>query len=180
MSEVTSIHSLAQTVTAGAVLFEEGTAGGGMVILLSGRLDVYRGGIKVGSITEPGSYVGESTVLTGNQRSATVVAESSATIIKLSAPQALAFLQEREMEGKVLRNLVERLETANNQMVEKQGRLAEHRESMTELLTSLRNLYTEMDKAEASQDAYYEAMRSLRRVINTYGTGRFTKGRIQI
>jgi len=180
MSEVTSIHSLAQTVNAGSVLFEEGTAGGGMIILLSGRLEVYRGGTKVGTITEPGSYVGESTVLTGNHRSATVVAESSATIIRLSAPQAVAFLQEREMEGKALRNLAERLETANNQLVEKQEKLGEHRESMTELLNSLRMLYTEMDKADASPDSYYEAMRNLRRLINTFGTGRLTKGRIQI
>ena len=115
VSEVKSIHSLAQTVAAGEVLFEEGTEGGGMIILLSGRLDVYRGGIKIASITEPGSYVGESTILTGNQRSATVVAESSATIIQLSAPQAAAFLQGKETEGKALRNLAERLESTNAQ-----------------------------------------------------------------
>ena len=180
MSEITSIHSLAQTVTAGAVLFEEGTVGGGMVILLSGRLDVYRDGTKVGSITEPGSYVGESTVLTGNHRSATVVAESSATIIKLSANQASAFLQEKATEDKAVRNLVERLETANEQLVEKQGRLEEHRQSMTELLEAMRTLYTEMDRADQSPDAYYESMRSLRRLINTYGTGRLSKGRVQI
>lgn len=180
MSEVTSIHSLAQTVNAGSVLFEEGTVGGGMIILLSGRLEVYRGGIKIASITEPGSYVGESTVLTGNQRSATIVAESSATVIRLSEPQAVAFLQEREMEGKALRNLADRLETANNQLVEKQEKLGEHRESTTELLNSLRTLYTEMDRADASPEAYYEAMRNLRRLINTFGTGRLTKGRIQI
>ena len=180
MSEVKSIHSLAQTVAAGEVLFEEGTEGGGMIILLSGRLDVYRGGIKIASITEPGSYVGESTILTGNQRSATVVAESSATIIQLSAPQAAAFLQGKETEGKALRNLAERLESTNAQLVEKQGRVTEFKDSMTELLNSLKALYTEMDKTDPSSDSYYEAMRNLRRLINTYGTGRFSKGRIQV
>ncbi|MBV71452.1 MAG: hypothetical protein CMH52_08880 [Myxococcales bacterium] len=180
VSEVKSIHSLAQTVAAGEVLFKEGTEGGGMIILLSGRLDVYRDGIKIGTITEPGSYVGESTILTGNQRSATVIAESSATIIHLSASQATAFLQGRETEGKALRNLAERLESTNSQLVEKQGRLTEHKESMTELLSSLKNLYAEMDKTEPSQDAYYESMRNIRRLINTYGTGRFTKNRIQV
>ena len=82
---VSSIHSLAQTVSAGTVLFEEGTRGGGMVILLSGRLNVLKGGHKVGVISEAGAYVGEATVLTGKTRSATVVAESSSTIIRLSS-----------------------------------------------------------------------------------------------
>jgi CRP-like cAMP-binding protein len=180
MSEITSIHSLAQTVTAGTVLFEEGTAGGGMVILLSGRLEVYRGGTKVGEVTDPGSYVGESTVLTGNQRSATVIAESSATIIKLSSKQAIAFLAAKGAEDKVLHNLTDRLHDVNDQLVDKTERIANHKEAMTELMTGLRTLYSEMDKADPSPDAYYEAMRTLRRLINTYGTGRFTTGRFQI
>ena len=180
MTEITSIHTLAQTVTAGTVLFEEGTAGGGMVILLSGHLDVYLGGTKIGEITEPGSYVGEATVLTGNQRSATVTAGSSATIIRLSLKQATAFLAAKDAEDKVLQNLANRLQSANDQLVEKSETLGEHREAMTELLNGLRVLYTDMDRADASSDAYYEAMRSLRRLINTYGTGSFSEGRFQI
>ena len=160
-------------------LFEEGTEGGGMIILLSGRLDVYRGGIKIGSISDPGSYVGESTtkpVIRGHDR----CAESSATIIQLSASQAAAFLQGKETEGKALRNLAERLESTNAQLVDKQGRVTEFKDSMTDLLNSLKALYTEMDKTDPSSDSYYEAMRNLRRLINTYGTGRFSKGRIQV
>ena len=180
VSEVTSIHSLAQTVSAGTVLFEEGTSGGGMVILLAGRLDVYRDGTKVGEITEPGSYVGESTILTGRNRSATVVAESSATIIRLSSKQAVAFLAAKEAEGKAVQNLTDRLLEANDQLVERVGRITEQKEAMTELLQGLRTVYSEMDAADASPDAYYESMRTLRRLINTYGTGRFSNGRFQI
>ena len=180
MSEITSIHSLAQTVTAGTVLFEEGTAGGGMVILLAGRLDVYLGGTKVGEITDPGSYVGESTVLTGNQRTATVIAESSATIIRLSSKQAIAFLAAKGAEDKVVHNLANRLKDANDQLVDKSERLTSQKEGMTELLAGLREMYTEMDRAGPSSEAYYETMRTLRRLINTYGTGRFSNGRFQI
>ena len=133
MSEITSIHSLAQTVAAGSILFEEGTFGGGMVILLSGRLAVYRDGHKAATITEPGTYVGEATVLTGKHRSATVVADSSSTIIKLSSNQAGAFLQANAAENKVVKNMAERLQDANQQIVEKQSRLAGHRDAMTEL-----------------------------------------------
>ncbi|MEE2788088.1 MAG: cyclic nucleotide-binding domain-containing protein [Myxococcota bacterium] len=175
-----SIHSLAQTVAAGSVLFEEGTLGGGMVILLSGRLAVYRDGHKVATITEPGTYVGEATVLTGKQRSATVVADSSSTIIKLSSTQAEAFLQADAAENKVFKKMAERLQDANQQIVDKQNRLTGHRDAMTELLHALRVLYTEMDKANASPDSYYETMRTLRRLINTFGTGRFSKGRVQV
>ena len=49
-----------------------------------------------------------------------------------------------------------------------------------EMLQALRTLYIEMEKADASRDAYYEAMRALRRLVNTYGTGRYTKTRILI
>ena len=48
------------------------------------------------------------------------------------------------------------------------------------MLQALRTLYIEMEKADASRDAYYEAMRALRRLVNTYGTGRYTKTRILI
>ena len=93
---------------------------------------------------------------------------------------AAAFLQGKETEGKALRNLAERLESTNAQLVEKQGRVTEFKDSMTDLLNSLKALYTEMDKTDPFSDSYYEAMRNLRRLINTYGTGRFSKGRIQV
>ena len=73
-----------------------------------------------------------------------------------------------------------RLDTANDLLVEKQERLGTQKEAMTELLTAMRTLYRDMDSADATSEAYYESMRNLRRLINTYGTGRFTKGRIQI
>jgi len=180
MSELTSLHSLAQTVKAGTVLFEEGTTGGGMIILLSGRLAVYRGGHKVGTIAEPGAYVGESTVLTGQNRTATVVAESSATLVRLTENQANAFLNTPAAENKVVRHMSDRLRSVNQQLIEKLDRITNQKEAMTEMLQALRTLYIEMEKADASRDAYYEAMRALRRLVNTYGTGRYTKTRILI
>ena len=180
MSEFSSIHSLAQTITAGTTLFEEGTVGGGMIILLTGSLDVFRGGTKVGVISEPGSYVGEATVLTGKTRSATVVAESSVTIIRLSSSQALAFLDATGAEEKVVRNMSERLESANDQLVEKTAKIASHREAMTELLDGLKSLYVEMDQSASDAAAFATAMKQVRLLVNNYGTGRFTKGRIQV
>ena len=180
MKEFSSIHSLAQTLSAGTTVFEEGTIGGGMIILLTGALDVYRGGTKVGSINEPGSYVGEATVLTGKSRSATVVAESSATIIRLSAKQALAFLDSTGTEEKVVRNMSERLESANDQLVEKTEKIGSYREAMTEVLETLKTTYIELDQSSRDAAALENAMKQIRLVINNFGSGRFTKGRIQI
>ena len=60
---------------------EEGTAGGGIIVLLSGRLTVKRKPAKLES-SQNGLLAGESTFVTGKLRSAAVVAENSATIIR--------------------------------------------------------------------------------------------------
>ena len=52
---VTLVYTFASAdVEPGTVLFEEGTAGGGIVVLLAGRLIVTKKGHTVGQITEPG------------------------------------------------------------------------------------------------------------------------------
>ena len=175
---VNSIHSLAQTVSAGTVLFEEGTRGGGMIILLSGRLNVLKGGHKVGTISEAGAYVGEATVLTGKNRSATVVADSSSTIIRLSSIQAEAFLDAKGAGKKVVRNMAERLERAHDQIAGSQDKITGQVDAMTELLGGLRALYDDMKELEATAESMNEVRRKVRRLINTYGTGEFSKNRI--
>lgn len=173
-----SLHSLARTFAAGTVLFEEGTAGGGMVILLAGRLGVYREGKKVGSITEPGSYVGESSVITGSDRTATVKAESSVTIVKLTAEQAQNFLGTRTAKRKMVKNIADRLETVNGRLVDLQQRVEVQKDAMGEVLTLMRQLYFELEAVETRPEVS-EARRKLRLAINKFGTGRYTKKRIQ-
>ena len=174
MTDVKSIHSLAQTVESGTVLFEEGAPGGGMIILLSGRLSVSVRGQEVAVISEPGAYVGETSVLTGNARSATVTASSSATIIRLSKKQASVFLQAEAAEGKVVENLSKRLGKTNDTLTENLSRLHEVSQGLYQLLRALKSLYQQMDEAEASSESYHEAMRVLRRLINEYGSAKLT------
>ena len=170
MTDVKSIHSLAQTVEPGTILFEEGAPTGGMIILLSGRLSVSVRGQKVASISEAGSYVGETSVLTGQARSATVSAESSVTFIRLSRSQAQVFLQAEAAEGKVVENLSARLARANDTLTEKLSRLVSS--GMHDLLTKLKGLYREMDEAEPTPNSYHEAMKAVRRLVNEYGTAK--------
>ncbi|MCA9537308.1 MAG: cyclic nucleotide-binding domain-containing protein [Myxococcales bacterium] len=177
MAEKQTLHSLARTVPAETVLFEQGTGGGGMVILLAGRLGVYQNGYRVGEISEPGAYVGEASVLTGAERTATVKTETSSTIVRLSEKQALAFLKKSEAaEAKAVRSISERLQDANSRMADKDERLVAQREAMGELLEGLRALYLRLDSVRGAEDA----RKALRLLINKYGTGRFSKSRVQV
>jgi len=152
MAQIDSIHSLAQTVKPGTMLFEEGTAGGGIVILLSGRLDVMREGSKVGTIDDPGSYVGESAFVTGGRRTATVVAASSATVIRLNAQQAAAFLTTKGAEAKLVRNVTDRLNEASENLVAQERRIeileTERQEMLEGMADLLGQLGDDTDVAE--------------------------------
>ncbi len=169
MSYIDSIHSLATTVEPGTILFEEGTAGGGIIVLLSGRLTVKKGNHEVGVISEPGSYVGESTFVTGKLRSATVVAENSATIIRLSAQQSAEFLQTKEAEAKILKTVTERL-TAANQYIQEHGERNRNLEtSLTEVLNSLKELHDEIAQTHDPAASLSDAARKIRVLVNKYG-----------
>lgn len=58
----------------GEALIETGEALGELYVLVSGRLVVERDGIEIARITEPGTLVGEMSVLLGTDHSANVTA----------------------------------------------------------------------------------------------------------
>lgn len=172
-----SLHSLARTVKAGTTILEEGTAGGGMIILLAGRLGVYRDGKKVGEIAEQGAYVGESSVITGQDRMATIKAETSVTIVRLSAKQATAFLGTEAAGKKMVRNIADRLEAVNMKLVEQQQRIDELKGVMAEVLDAVKLSALALDgRVDAKSVA--ETRKALRALVNRYGTGRYTAKRI--
>ena len=75
----------------GEVLIAAGDEGGELYVLEEGRLGVERGGVALATIDEPGALVGEMAVLLGTDHSATVRAESAATVRVID--NALAFLE---------------------------------------------------------------------------------------
>jgi len=173
-----NLHSLARTLPAGTTILEEGTAGGGMVILLAGRLGVYRNGKKVGEIAEPGAYVGESSVITGQDRMATIKAESSVTLVRLSGKQATAFLGTEAAGKKMVRNIADRLEAVNGRLVEQQARIDELKGAMAEVLQGVKSATLQLDGRPDAR-AVAETRRALRARVNTFGTGRYTAKRTQ-
>ena len=89
-------------LAAGDVLLREGDRTGSMWVLVSGRVDVLRDGVRVSAIDAPGAAFGEISVLLDSDHSATVVAASPVRLrhatdgraFLLSSPDVLLFLAE--------------------------------------------------------------------------------------
>jgi CRP/FNR family cyclic AMP-dependent transcriptional regulator len=64
-----------RTLADDEVLLVQGEGGGDLFILLSGKLVVVRDGVNIATIAQPGTLVGEMSVLLGIRNSATVRAE---------------------------------------------------------------------------------------------------------
>ena len=85
--QVASTNRPPETVrlTAGSVLFEQGSIGDLIYIVREGELDIFReltgGGEELLRIVNPGDYVGEISTLFGLPRSATVRARTDAVLV---------------------------------------------------------------------------------------------------
>lgn len=64
----------------GDVLITQGSVGGDLFVLESGRLVVERDGVMIAAVASPGALLGEMSVLLGTPVSATVRAEGPATV----------------------------------------------------------------------------------------------------
>lgn len=69
-----------RTLHADEILIAQGEGGGDLFILLSGELTVLRDGVKIVSLQQPGTLVGEMSVLLGTRNSATVQASRETTV----------------------------------------------------------------------------------------------------
>lgn len=78
-------------VPAGATLVKEGALGHEFVLLAEGVADVESGGELVGELG-PGDYFGEIALVTGDRRTATVTARTSARLLVFNAPAFRALL----------------------------------------------------------------------------------------
>ena len=69
-----------RTLRPGEVLLVQGEAGGDLFVLETGQLVVERDGIKLATISQPGTPIGEMSVLLGIRNSATVRAETETEV----------------------------------------------------------------------------------------------------
>lgn len=84
-----SEHLPAVEIAAGETLVREGSAAGGIWVLVSGALRVLKGGVLVNSVTRPGALIGEVSVLLGSAYSATVEAAERSVLRHAADGRAL-------------------------------------------------------------------------------------------
>lgn len=78
----------------GSLICEEGAPGGDMFILQSGSLDVYLKGVRINTIDEPGTVIGETSLLLGEPRAATLKAKNNVIVTRIGREDL------REVAGK--------------------------------------------------------------------------------
>jgi CRP-like cAMP-binding protein len=106
-------------LAAGDVLIKEGDPGGDLYVLESGKLTVERDGIKLASVSASGALIGEMSVLLGTENTATVRAETAATLRVVK--DALAYLERQPLVAlRVAMLLSQRLDATSALLVEMQ------------------------------------------------------------
>lgn len=73
------LQQYVRTCPTGTVLMNEGEQAASLHILISGRLDILKGGKKIHEINEPGAFFGELAFLLGTVRSASVISAAAET-----------------------------------------------------------------------------------------------------
>lgn len=96
-------------VPAGTIVVAEGQPGGPVWVLVSGALRVTKGGVEVNSITRPGAFIGEVSVLLGSPFTATVEAVEPC-VLRHAADGAAWLKSDGEIATFVAVGLAERLD----------------------------------------------------------------------
>jgi CRP-like cAMP-binding protein len=110
----------------GAILFRQGDDSDAAFVILEGRADVMletpAGQIKVATLGE-NSLVGEMGVMTNSPRSATIVAESALTTLRIPKEMFMSLVTEfSQVSLAVIRELASRVEHTNRALAAAQRR----------------------------------------------------------
>jgi CRP-like cAMP-binding protein len=128
-----------RTVPAGALVIEQGTPGGAVLVLLEGRVAIERDGTRLVELDSPGALLGEMSTVLDRPSSATVRALSD--VILLEAADGAAFLTEHpEALFEVARTLATRLDNLTGHLVDvkrQYGGTDSHLGMLDEVLSTL-------------------------------------------
>jgi CRP-like cAMP-binding protein len=107
-----------RTFKKGEVVFEEGSTGSEVYVVVSGKLDIQRGGQTVAWVME-GQIVGEMAAVNPERRSATIVAHTDTVAYVLTGFDFRAALQSNpKMAMSLIKGFVTRLRKAETEVVE--------------------------------------------------------------
>jgi serine/threonine protein kinase len=122
----------------GEILFYEDDEGHDCYLLLNGEVEVLRAGRQVATIGEPGSFLGEMSILRKAPRSATVRVTRDATLLRIGEDELHQFLKRHpETNYQLACVLAERLDETTRRLSEAQARLVRLQRLMREMRTNL-------------------------------------------
>jgi CRP-like cAMP-binding protein len=101
----------------GDYIIKEGDSDAHIYVINIGRVEVTKGDKSLGELKD-GDFFGEMSFLTGEMRSASVVAKEDSTIFKLDAKSFLEMIKKNpELALKIMRGLAEKLKAANEKFI---------------------------------------------------------------
>jgi CRP/FNR family transcriptional regulator, cyclic AMP receptor protein len=131
-----------RTLHAGEHLLNEGARGTEMFVLVSGAVEVRRGGVTLTHVTDPGAFLGEMSALLGTAYSADVVAAEPTTVVVIDqAAEAIAANPELVVE--IARLLARRLHAVTSYLADLKRQYAAtggHLSMMDEVLSELMSM----------------------------------------
>lgn len=106
-----------RTLNHGDILVAQGEGGGDLFVLERGRLVVERDGVVIATLTQPGTAVGEMSVLAGTRISATVRAETE-THVRVVQDAAKMLVSQPELALRLGALVAGRLDATSALLVE--------------------------------------------------------------
>ncbi len=91
------------------VLATEGIKDNSLFILVDGRVGIFKGALKVAEFTEPGTIVGEMSVILKQPRTASIKMLEDSNIIVVETTIEELIRQHPDITLKIMKNLAERL-----------------------------------------------------------------------
>lgn len=109
-------HQPSRNIGDGDILIAQGENGGDLFVLEKGKLAIERDGVRLATISIPGSVVGEISVFTGTSASATVKADGPASVRVIR--EAIKVLEaEPQLTLRLAALVASRLEATSGELV---------------------------------------------------------------
>jgi CRP/FNR family cyclic AMP-dependent transcriptional regulator len=142
----------------GDILVSEGDAGGDLHVLIEGTLAVERHGVTLATLTQPGTLVGEMSVLLGKPVTATVRATSVSRV--RSIPHAASELRkDAELALRVAATVATRLDTTSALLVElSREHSGKHEAGILARIMNALHATTEEEAAVQRRDLFNDPM----------------------
>lgn len=93
----------------GEIITREGDPGQELLILVNGKVGVFKGDVKIAEFAEEGTILGEMSLVLNRPRTATIKALTDSHLITLKADLYVLMKRYPDLLKKIIKNLAERL-----------------------------------------------------------------------